>query len=69
MLGIQTAMNGGVFPLTAKVDDIVWNNIYEKLSANPIPKQSPIPPFTLRAERETPITVRINAAKDMAIRW
>lgn len=38
MLGIQTAMNGGVFPLTAKVDDIVWNNIYEKLSANPIPK-------------------------------
>ena len=38
ILGIHTAIIGGVFPLTAKVADTVWNKMYEKLSANPTPK-------------------------------
>ena len=38
MLGIQTAIIGGTFPFTAKVEVIVWNRIYEKLSPNPIPR-------------------------------
>ena len=68
IFGIQTAMTGGVLPLTANVDDMVWKRIYEKLKAKPIPRYSPIPPFTLREESDTPIIVRIKAAKDMAIR-
>ena len=57
-----------MFPLTAKVDDTVWNNIYEKLSPSPTPKCNPIPPFVLREERDTPIIVSIKEAKDIAIR-
>ena len=69
MLGIHTAIIGGVFPLTAKVADTVWNKMYEKLSANPTPKCSPIPPFIFLDDKETPMVVKIKAAKDMAIRW
>jgi hypothetical protein len=47
---------------------MVWKRIYEKLKAKPIPKYNPIPPFTLREDNETPIIVKINAAKDIAIR-
>ena len=68
MFGIHTAMIGGMFPLTANVDDNFWNKIYEKLSASPIPKYNPMPPLTFRYESETPMAVRINAANDMAIR-
>jgi hypothetical protein len=68
MFGIQTATIGGVFPLTVKVAETVWNRIYEKLKANPIPKFIPIPPFTFLEDKDKPIAVRINAAKDMAIR-
>lgn len=66
--GIHTATTGGTFPLTAKVEVIVWKRIYEKLSASPIPKCSPIPPLVFLDDRDKPITVRMNDAKDMAIR-
>jgi hypothetical protein len=62
------AIIGGIFPFTAKVDATVWNRIYEKLSPSPIPKCNPIPPFVFLEERDTPITVRMNDANDMAIR-
>ena len=68
MLGIQTARIGEAFPFMAKVADTVWNKMYEKLKAKPIPRYNPIPPFTLRADNETPITVKIKAANDIAIR-
>ena len=68
ILGIHTATIGGVLPFTAKVADTVWNKMYEKLKAKPIPRYNPIPPFTLRADNETPITVKIKAANDIAIR-
>ncbi len=55
--------------MTAKVADTVWNKMYEKLSANPTPKCSPIPPFIFLDDKETPMVVKIKAAKDMAIRW
>ena len=54
--------------MTAKVADTVWNKMYEKLSANPTPKCSPIPPFIFLDDKETPMVVKIKAAKDMAIR-
>ena len=48
-------MAGGILPLMAKVADMVWNKMYEKLNASPIPKCSPIPPFTFREESESPM--------------
>ena len=54
--------------MTAKVAETVWNRMYEKLSASPTPKCNPIPPFIFLDDRDTPIVVRINAAKDMAMR-
>ena len=51
--------------MTAKVADTVWNKMYEKLSANPTPKCSPIPPFIFLDDKETPMVVKIKAAKDM----
>lgn len=68
MFGIHTAMAGGILPLMAKVADMVWNKMYEKLNASPIPKCSPIPPFTFREESESPMAVRMKAANDIAIR-
>lgn len=68
MFGIHTAMAGIMFPFMAKVDEMVWNRIYEKLSPSPIPKCKPIPPFTFREDSDKPMEVRINAANDMAIR-
>ena len=53
---------------SAKADDIPWKRMYEKLSARPIPNDSPMPPFAFRDESETPMTVRMNAANDIAIR-
>ena len=60
------ATRGLVMPLTANVDVTVENKIYEKLSNNPIPIFSPIPPFTFREESDMPIEVRINAAAAIA---
>ena len=68
MFGIHTAMAGIMFPFMAKVDEMVWNRIYEKLSPSPIPKCKPIPPLTFREDSDKPIEVRINAANDIAIR-
>ena len=67
MFGIHTAMAGIMFPFMAKVDEMVWNRIYEKLSPSPIPKCKPIPPFTFREDSDKPMEVRINAANDMGI--
>jgi hypothetical protein len=66
ILGSHTAMKGESVPLTEKVVDSVENKIYIELSANPIPKLSPIPPRTFRDESETPIKVMIKAANGMA---
>ena len=66
--GIHTAMAGDTLPFMAKVDEMVWNRMYEKLNPKPIPRCNPIPPFVFFEERDTPISVRMNEAKDMAIR-
>lgn len=65
MLGNQTARKGDMTPLTEKEDDMVENRMYKALSANPIPKCKPIPPFTFLEESETPIKVMIKAASGM----
>ena len=66
-LGIHTAITGGIFPFTAKVDEMVWKRINEKLSPNPIPRFNPIPPFTFLDESDKPIMVNIKEANEPAI--
>lgn len=68
MLGIHAAMRGLMPPFTAKVELTVINRIYAMLSTNPMPMFSPIPPFTLRAESEAPMMVRIKAENTDAMR-
>ena len=59
---------GDMLPLTAKVDEMVWKTIYPKLSAMPIPRFRPIPPLDFFTEMDTPMSVRIKAANDEAMR-
>ena len=66
MFGIHAARAIGI--CSANAEDMLWNRIYEKLNASPIPSDRPIPPFTFLDESEAPIIVRMNAAKDIAIR-
>ena len=66
MFGSQAESTMGIW--SAKADEILWNTMYEKLSARPIPNDNPIPPFAFLEESETPMTVRRNAAKDIAMR-
>ena len=68
MLGIHTATMGGIFPLMAKVAEMVWNTMYPKLKAMPIPRFSPMPPLTFLAESDTPMSVSMNAANEVAMR-
>ena len=68
ILGNHTAMTTGVFPLSANVDDMVWKRMYEKLSPKPIPSDNPMPPFVFFDESEAPMSVRMKAANDIAIR-
>ena len=68
IFGSHTAAIGDMLPLTAKVDEMVWKTIYPKLSAIPIPRFSPIPPLTFLAESESPMSVRIKAANEVAMR-
>lgn len=65
--GIHAAMNGLTFPFIAKVELTVMNNIYAMLKAIPIPKLSPMPPLTFRAEMEAPIIVSMNAENALEI--
>lgn len=44
-LGTQTEIKGDHPALIAKVEDIVWKRIYEKLNAKPAAMAVPIPPF------------------------
>lgn len=67
-LGIQTAIMAGQPAFVAKVAEIVWKSMYEKLSAKPIPRESPMPPFRFCADIEAPMRVRIKAAKGVAKR-
>ena len=69
IFGIQTETMGGVLPFTVKVEDTVWNRMYEKLRAKPTPKFIPIPPLTYLEDKDNPMEVRIKAANDMAMRW
>ena len=68
ILGIHVDNNGGHPALIAKVEETVWNRIYEKLRANPTPIEMPIPPFLFCEDNETPMIVRMNAAKGVARR-
>ena len=68
MFGIHAANIGGVLALMANVDEIVCNNIYPTLSAKPIPKYIPIPPFLFLEDNESPIIVSIKDENDMAMR-
>ena len=61
ILGIHDATKGLIVPLTAKEELTVINRIYPILNTRPIPILSPIPPFTLRADSDAPIIVRIKA--------
>ena len=69
IFGNHAASPGCIFALMAKVEDTVWNMMYAKMSANPIPKAIPIPFFRFLAEIETPIIVRIKVAKAEAPRF
>ena len=69
MLGIHTAIAGGILAFVANVDDIVWNNMYANISPIPIPKDIPIPFFLFFADNETPIAVIMNAANAEAPRF
>lgn len=62
-LGSHTARRVGMLPLMAKVEERVENNMYIAERAMPIPMCNPVPPRTLRDDRETPIRVRIIAAR------
>ena len=68
MFGIQAANIGGVSACMAKVAETVCSMMYPKLRASPIPRYSPIPPFLFLEDSDTPIVVRINDAKEVAIR-
>ena len=68
MLGNQTASNTGILPLTANILDMVVNKIYSALRAMPTPICSPIPPRIFLEERDTPISININAANGLAKR-
>ena len=54
--------------LIAKVALMVCKRIYENDRARPMPRESPMPPLRLRAEREAPIKVRIKDANEVAMR-
>ena len=66
MLGNHTARDTGI--CSAKAEDTVWNRMYEKLNPKPIPRDIPIPPLVFFEDSEAPIIVKMNAAKDIAIR-
>ena len=68
IFGSHTAAMGVILPLTAKVDEMVWNTMYPKLMAIPIPRFNPMPPLTFFAESERPISVSIKAANEEAMR-
>jgi hypothetical protein len=61
ILGIHAAIIGLTNPDIANVALIVIKRMYPMLRASPMPIFIPIPPFTLRDEREAPIRVSINA--------
>lgn len=67
-LGIHAARAGGAPAFMANVALMVCSMMYMKLSARPMPRYMPMPPLRLREDRETPIMVRMNEAKDEAIR-
>ena len=68
IFGIHAASMGGVLALMAKVAQTVCNKIYVKLRARPVPRYTPIPPLRFRELRLTPMMVRINEAKQDAMR-
>ena len=68
IFGSHTAAMGDMLPLTAKEDEMVWNTMYPKLSAIPIPRFSPMPPFAFLTDMANPMSVKIKAANDEAMR-
>ena len=59
---------GDIPALMAKVALTVCSRIYVNDKAKPMPKYIPIPPLRLRDDSEAPIIVRMNEAKEVAIR-
>lgn len=68
MFGSHTASIAFMLPLTAKVVDNVRKRIKIKLSTNPNPMCSPMPPRVLREARDTPMSVSMNDANGVALR-
>ena len=68
MFGIHAARTGGVSALMAKVDETVCNMMYPKLKASPMPRNMPMPPLRLRDDNDNPMVVRMNEAKEVAMR-
>ena len=54
--------------MTAKEEVTVIKRMYMKLSERPTASERPIPPFRLRAESDTPISVKIKEAGIVAMR-
>ena len=65
MFGNQIARTTGILPLIANILDMVVNSMYNALSAIPIPSWSPMPPLIFFDESDTPISIKIMAAKGL----
>jgi hypothetical protein len=52
----------------ANVADTVCNMIYRKLNARPSPRYIPMPPLRFLDDRDAPMTVSMNDAKELAMR-
>ena len=63
MFGIQLASIAGQVAFMANVEDMEDSRIYVKLKNKPMPKDKPIPPFFFSQERDTPMKVKMKAAK------
>ena len=63
ILGNQAANRAEALPLIENELLKVEKSTYDALKASPIPKLTPVPPLTLREDSDTPIRVKINAAK------
>lgn len=68
MFGIHAASMGWAPEFMANVELMVCNMMYVKLSARPIPRYIPMPPFRFRDDNEKPMVVSMKLANDMAMR-
>jgi hypothetical protein len=62
-LGIQQASKGSISPACAMVRLTIWKTMYTKASAKPRAILTPEPSLDFRADKMTPIRVRITMEK------